>query len=476
MRLSVHRHAHAFLPQACKARDTATFSTRALMRHSIYLHIPFCTHRCAYCDFNTYAGQVTLIPAYVSALCRELEYIGERTPEDISVHTIFFGGGTPSLLSPDHVRLVLETIRTVFKVEDHTEVTLEANPGTLSATSLCLLRHAGINRISLGVQSANGEELRMLERTHNFGDVLVAFSAARKAGFDNLSTDLLFGLPEQDLATWQTTVRRVLELQPDHVSAYALTIEDGTPFGAWAQRGMLPIPDPDLAADMYEWLDEQLRLEGYLQYEISNWARDGHECLHNLQYWCAEPYLGFGAGAHGYAGCYRYSNVPGIQAYIDRLSPDAPSQGENNRSRAKSQSSMPTIEVAFPMSQAMMYSHRQSTEDDIADFMITGLRLTRRGIRTTEFQRRFGRELRDEFREEVEWLLQMGLLESIKMKTSSILTPSAIDREETSEVIRLSRRGRLLGNQVFKMFLRGDRSSQTHPGNLAEDSREPNSS
>jgi oxygen-independent coproporphyrinogen-3 oxidase len=255
-----------------------------------------------------------------------------------------------------------------------------------------------------------------------------------------------------------------------------LTIEDGTPFGAWAQRGMLPIPDPDLAADMYEWLDEQLRLEGYLQYEISNWARDGHECLHNLQYWCAEPYLGFGAGAHGYAGCYRYSNVPGIQAYIDRLSPDAPSQGENNRSRAKSQSSMPTIEVAFPMSQAMMYSHRQSTEDDIADFMITGLRLTRRGIRTTEFQRRFGRELRDEFREEVEWLLQMGLLESIKMKTSSILTPSAIDREETSEVIRLSRRGRLLGNQVFKMFLRGDRSSQTHPGNLAEDSREPNSS
>ena len=159
----------------------------------------------------------------------------------------------------------------------------------------------------------------MLERAHDFFDVINSVSWARAAGFDNLNLDLIYGLPEQTLQTWQTTVRRILDLNPDHISAYALTLEHGTPFGRWSKRGLLPLPDPDLAADMYEWASDAFESAGYFQYEISNWAKPNRECVHNLQYWRGLPYLGLGAGAHGYANGYRYSNVLRIKTYIDRL-------------------------------------------------------------------------------------------------------------------------------------------------------------
>ncbi len=207
------------------------------MRHSLYIHIPFCTHRCAYCDFNTYAGLEGLIPAYVEALCRELKLVGRQAPADCSVHTVFLGGGTPSLLSGKQVRRILDAIRRHFQLERGAEVTMEANPGTVAVRELTRMRGAGVNRISLGVQSANAEELRMLERTHNFGHVLNAVSDARRAGFTDLNLDLIYGLPEQALTTWKTTLERVLELHPEHISSYCLTLEHGTPFGRWAQRG-----------------------------------------------------------------------------------------------------------------------------------------------------------------------------------------------------------------------------------------------
>src|SRR5687767_8145708 len=238
---------------------------------SLYLHIPFCTHRCAYCDFNTYAGQEPLIPAYVDALCKEIEYVGTRAPEVhrdygeqsrsdsggvVEAHTIFFGGGTPSLLSPGQFESIFKSIRSNFTLTDDAEITIEANPGTVSYEDLLALRKIGINRISYGVQSSNTEELHMLERTHSFFDVIEAVSNARKAGFDNLNLDLIYGLPEQSLQTWQTTVKRILDLHPEHISAYALTLEHGTPFGRWSSRGLLPLPDLDLAAEMYEWASE----------------------------------------------------------------------------------------------------------------------------------------------------------------------------------------------------------------------------
>ncbi len=399
---------------------------------SIYLHIPFCKHRCAYCDFNTYAGQESLIPAYVEALIQEIESIGSHPNlPTFNVPTVFFGGGTPSLLSGTQFASVMSALSSAFNISADAEVTIEANPGTISPEKLESIHKAGINRISFGVQSSNTEELRMLEREHDFFTVIEAVSTARQAGFDNLNLDLIYALPEQTLESWQTTVKRVLELQPEHISAYALTLEHGTPFGKWADKGILPLPDPDLAADMYEWTMDYLQQSGYTQYEISNWAKQSSEggrrkadftCKHNLQYWRSLPYLGLGAGAHGYAGGYRYSNALRIKTYIDRLTAD----------------SQP-LTAAFPLTPATVNQHKQTLKDDISDYMINNLRLVQAGVADSDFRLRFGSGLMDVFPKEIEELIRDGLLEK---KTS-----------DGSEVFRLTRRGRLLGNQVFLRFV-----------------------
>jgi oxygen-independent coproporphyrinogen-3 oxidase len=424
---------------------------------SLYFHIPFCTHRCAYCDFNTYAGQEEMIPAYVEALCREVEFVGnqrkgQKDRGQGKVHTIFFGGGTPSLLMPNQFESIFKSVRDNFNLTDDVEITMEANPGTVSYENLLALREAGINRISYGVQSTNTEELRMLERVHDFFDVIEAVTSARKAGFDNLNLDLIYGLPEQTLQTWQTTVKRILNLHPEHISAYALTLEHGTPFGHWSAKGLLPLPDPDLAAEMYEWLSETLEANGYVQYEISNWAQINDEgrmindefttadssfiidhshlhlravqvsfqCRHNLQYWRGDPYLAFGAGAHGYANGYRYSNVLRIKTYVERLS--------NIESRMSN--------IQFPLSPVTVNHHKQSLQDDMSEFMMTGLRLTQEGVSEEEFQTRFGQSMRDLYGKEIDELLKLGLIERVK-----------------GEGVRITRRGRLLGNQVFMRFV-----------------------
>jgi oxygen-independent coproporphyrinogen-3 oxidase len=409
------------------------------MRHALYLHIPFCTHRCAYCDFNTYAGQAESIADYVTALCEEIHCVGRSASADLTVHTVFFGGGTPSLLSSSQLAAILAAIRGSFALTGDAEITLEANPGTVSLDDLRSMHSMGINRLSFGVQSANGEELRLLERTHDFLDVLNAVAGARRAGFGSINLDLIYGLPDQSMTTWQTTVRRVLDLQPEHISAYALTLEHGTPFGRWAERGMVASPNPDLAADMYEWLSAELEAAGYMQYEISNWAKPGHECRHNLQYWRGLPYLGLGAGAHGYAGGYRYSNVLGIKAYIARFEHSAePSAPEYCQARE--------FGNRFPMSAAAVNVHEQSRHEDIAELMITGLRLTREGVALAKFQRRYGTSLGDMYRGEIEELTAAGLLELSADSSPVAAGPGG-------QVLRLTRRGRLLGNQVFIRFL-----------------------
>ncbi|MBI5838745.1 MAG: radical SAM family heme chaperone HemW [Chloroflexi bacterium] len=425
---------------------------------SIYLHIPFCKHHCAYCDFNTYAGQEDSIPAYVEALIREINFVGRCITEPSNhqtielsnyrtIKTIFFGGGTPSLLSPAQFDSIFKAIRTNFNLLEDSENTIEANPGTVSLEALKQLRKIGINRISFGVQSANAEELRMLERAHNFFDVIEAVSSARKAGFDNLNLDLIYGLPEQTLPTWQTTLQRIVDLHPEHISAYALTLEHGTPFGRWSSKGMLPLPDPDLAAEMYEFAEEFLESNGYVQYEISNWAKRNAEvrvqnaesnsafdihhssfvCRHNLQYWQSLPYLAFGAGAHGYANGYRCSNVLRIKTYIERLA--------NHK--------LPITNFQFPLTPATVNHHRQTPRDEMSEFMITNLRLVKAGVTEAGFRSRFGRGLFDVYQKEIGELIQLGLLEY--KQTSEFL--------KNSEVLRLTKRGRLLGNQVFMQFI-----------------------
>src|SRR5258706_968099 len=432
--------------------------------YSLYFHVPFCTHRCAYCDFNTYAGQEEMIPAYVDALNREINYVGQQLKDHetsrlagnaTKVHTIFFGGGTPSLLSPLQFDSIFKSIHSAFDLTSDAEISIEANPGTVTEEALRQLRKIGINRISFGVQSANLEELRMLERTHDFFNVIEAVTSARKAGFDNLNLDLIYALPEQTLQTWQTTVQRILDLHPEHISAYALTLEHGTPFGRWAQKGMLPLPDPDLAADMYEWASETLETAGYVQYEISNWAKvnaevrmmndefnsafrilhSSFQCRHNLQYWRGLPYLAFGAGAHGYANGYRYSNALRIKTYIERIIQHSA-----------------FIIQPFPLTPAAVNQHKQTLQDDMSEFMMTGLRLTQEGISENEFQLRFEKPLREVYGTEIEELLKLGLIE---LANDSPLPMGRVpDRVEGLGMrARLTKRGRLLGNQVFMRFV-----------------------
>jgi oxygen-independent coproporphyrinogen-3 oxidase len=381
-----------------------------------------------------------MIPAYVDALCKEIEFVGWQSAQlsnnSTSVHTIFFGGGTPSLLSPKQFESIFKSIRNNFILSEDAEITIEANPGTVSYEDLLKLRKIGINRISYGVQSANMEELHMLERAHNFFDVIEAVTSARKAGFDRhsngLNLDLIYGLPEQTLSTWQTTLKRILDLHPEHISAYALTLEHGTPFGRWSSKGLLPLPDPDLAAEMYEWASESLEANDYVQYEISNWALDGQNatsdyqrlapsfaCRHNLQYWRSLPYLAFGAGAHGYAHGYRYSNVLRIRTYIERL--------------ANLETQVSNIE--FPLSPATVNQHKQTLIDDTSEYMLNNLRLVRAGVSDADYKSRFGTGVMDVYAAEVEELIRFGLLEG----------------DEKS--IKLTKRGRLLGNQVFLRFV-----------------------
>jgi len=255
-------------------------------------------------------------------------------------------------------------------------------------------------------------------------------TSARRAGYNNLNLDLIYGLPEQKMDAWQTTVKRILDLHPEHISAYALTLEHGTPFGRWASKGLLPLPDPDLAAEMYEWLGETLEANGYVHYEISNWAKPNHECSHNIQYWRGLPYLAFGAGGHGYANGYRYSNALRIKTYIERII-----NSESDRIKSK-----------FPLSPATVNQHKQTLQDDMSEYMVTALRLTLEGVSTQVFQIRFGASMQDIFGNEINELLKLGLIE--RHKSSSPNKGGSRD-----EGLRLTKRGRLLGNQVFMRFV-----------------------
>ncbi len=394
---------------------------------SLYIHIPFCRHRCGYCDFNTYANQQNLIEPYVNALCAEIAFPGLPSAEKMHVHSLYFGGGTPSLLSPSQVEKILKTIDQVFLFISPVEITLEANPGTLTSSYLRDLASLGINRLSLGVQSTNSAELRLLERQHTYDDVLQSIAWARQVGFKNLNLDLIFGLPEQKMVSWQRTVRLVTDLAPEHLSLYALTIEQGTPFGIWLERGLLSKPDLDQSADMYEWAMEWLPAKGWHQYEISNWAREDargihYACQHNLQYWRNLPYLGFGAGAHGYAAQVRTQNVVLPADFIRRFQDQPGAEG-----------------FGFPRTPATLSITVVDRDAEIAETMMMGLRLVNEGVSNQAFMERFGQSLEEVFDDPITRLSTQGLLEW--------------HQRGEDRCLRLTPRGRLLGNRVFVEFI-----------------------
>lgn len=373
---------------------------------ALYVHVPFCERRCIYCDFATYTGQEAQTPAYLRALDLEIARRsgGLGRPR---AHTVFFGGGTPSLLSPAQVGGVLDTLRVHFALDADAEVTLECNPGTVDLAALRGLRRVGVTRLSFGVQVLHDPTLAVLGRIHSAADALQAFSLARQAGFTEISGDLIYGLPDQTMELWQETLQGMIAADLPHLSLYALTPERGTPLYRALKRGELTVPVSDVMAEMYEHARAALAAHGYTQYEISNWARPGHHSRHNLAYWEQTPYLGFGLSAHSYFAGHRTANLRGLDGYITRLTA--------GRS--------PII-------------HNETVDLDRArsDGLILGLRLTA-GVDVADYRARYGAAPADLWPEEVAHLTALSLLEQVEGRLR--LTPAAY----------------LIGNYVWEKFL-----------------------
>src|SRR6266487_6338427 len=378
---------------------------------SLYLHIPFCHTRCHYCDFNTYAGILPLREPYVRALLTEIAMAGTfaQLPDGSPrrSRTIFLGGGTPSLLSVSQISRILDACFKNFAVDEDAEITLEANPGTLNQDQLAGLRAAGINRLSMGAQSFDAELLKTLGRIHSPKDITQALRNAYATGFTSINLDFMFGLPGQTMRHWQETLDQALTLHPEHLSLYSLIIEVGTPFYTWVGEGRITPGDEDLCADMYEYADERLQAEGYENYEISNWALAGHRSRHNLTYWQNLPYLGMGAGAHSYFGGKRFCNILDPQEYIKLLKKQQLPVAESE-----------TIYRVQEMSETAFLALR-----------------TAQGLHLPTFEERFAEPFTSFVGERLHRVEEAGLL------------------EQDESWLRLSKRGRLLGNEVFLQLL-----------------------
>ena len=378
---------------------------------ALYLHIPFCHTRCHYCDFNTYAGILPLREPYVRALLTEIELAGQLAQLTNGTRrrsrTIFFGGGTPSLLTVEQIKRLLKACCDAFDVDEEAEITLEANPGTLNREQLTGLHSAGINRLSLGSQSFDADLLHTLGRIHTPMEIEQAMYNARLAGFRSINLDFMFGLPGQTMQHWKSTLDRALALHPEHFSLYSLIVEEGTLFHTWVHEGRITPGDEDLCADMYEYADERLQAEGYMNYEISNWALPGYESRHNLTYWQNLPYIGVGTGAHSYFGGRRFSNVLDPQEYIQLL---------KKRQR-------PEVESEY-------IDRRQ----EMSETAFLGLR-TAQGLHLPTFEDRFDESFTQFAGRRLDLVDEAGLI------------------EHEQEWIRLSKRGRLLGNEVFLRLL-----------------------
>ncbi len=283
------------------------------MAHYLYIHIPFCLKKCIYCDFYSVSDGADLINSYVSALGKEVEL---RKGHINSLEAIYIGGGTPSILKVNDIAMTMDKLRSTGTINANAEINCEANPGTLTEEGIIGMIEAGINRISIGVQSLNDIELSLLGRMHNATEALAAFHAARKGGFRNISLDLIYGIPGQDINSWQRTLEKVVSLRPEHISTYELTPEKTTILYEKLDKGCLKLPDEDVVAEMYYMAIDLLKGYGYAHYEISNFALPGHECRHNLNYWNRGKYLGIGAGAHSFLDCRRIANVRDVKQYI----------------------------------------------------------------------------------------------------------------------------------------------------------------
>lgn len=386
----------------------------------IYIHIPFCQSRCSYCDFATSPYDRRAAERYVRAVTREVEAFQQQSPTEeqtpdptldpaLDVDTIYFGGGTPSLLTPAEVATILQAVHQRFRVQPGAEVTIEINPGTVTPDKLGELRRLGVNRASYGAQTFDDESLRRLGRTHTAEDVRSTFQCLSAAGFDNISFDLIAGLPAQTVAAWSGNLDQALMLCPAHLSLYLLEVHQGTPLARHIERGMWPAPCEDAAAEMYRLMVERARGAGYEHYEISSFCLPGHYARHNTKYWTGVPYYGFGCSAHSYDGQrLRWSNERNTGRYMELV--------EAGRS--------PTLERIELDAQAVE-----------SETIFLGLRLISRGVDLCDYERRFGVNLRQQHAAELRRLSEAGLI------------------EVSGDVMKLTGAGALLSNEVLSVFV-----------------------
>ncbi len=372
----------------------------------LYIHIPFCRQKCLYCDFPSWAGREGQMQMYVDALTAEIRAQGKRY-ENREVVSVFFGGGTPTALEIPMLAQLMQAIWESFRVTADAELTTEANPGTLSYEMAAALKKMGFNRLSMGVQAWQNSILHRLGRIHTIEEFLENYHAVRQAGFENVNVDLMFALPGQSMAQWQETVQQIAALKPEHISAYSLIIEEGTPFYESYRAGKLELVSEEMDREMYHWTVDTLAEWGYGQYEISNFAKVGRQSRHNRIYWQAEEYLGMGLGAHSYMDGKRFHNSYDLQKYIS----------------AKGDTSLLKEDIELI-----------TEADALAEFMFLGLRLTE-GVSFARFRQRFGKEMDTVYGKELQELTEMGLLL----------------RDESG--VRLSRRGIDVSNAVFERFL-----------------------
>ena len=369
---------------------------------SLYIHIPFCVRKCLYCDFPSFPGMDGMFEDYVRRLCREM---GEAAPsfQGIGVKSVFFGGGTPSILPPALMGRIMDKIMSAYDVNSDAEISMEANPGTLDAAKLREYKSMYFNRLSIGLQAWQDRLLERLGRIHSVGEFEDNFLQARDAGFKNINVDLMFSLPGQTLDDWQETLEKVIRLDPEHISAYSLIIEEGTPFFDMYEKGQITETDENTDRRMYYLAKEMLSDKGFRQYEISNFAKEGFECRHNITYWRTEEYRGFGLGAHSYVDGTRFHNSDDMKEYM--------------------------------AGGGRLDMEKLTPEEMQEEFMFMGLRMNE-GISREEFLKRFKTDITSVYGQEISELISEGLLTENKGRIS--LTDRGID----------------VSNQVFEKFIR----------------------
>lgn len=387
----------------------------------LYIHVPYCIRKCNYCDFLSFGGyQIDDYQEYFQSLFHEIRLNASGYSNKYYVDSIFIGGGTPSITESSLMRQLMKTVYDCFEVVRDSEITIESNPKTLDAEKLEAYLESGINRISIGAQSFNDELLNNLGRTHNTEDFLANYTLARESGFRNINLDLMFGIPGQTMPIWIGTLERAISLAPEHISFYSLQIEEGTIFESMYRDGSLNQAEEELDRDMYHSGVKLLKDNGYRHYEISNAAREGYQCRHNLKYWSMADYLGFGLGAHSFLEGVRFSNVTDLKEYMNI--------GRNLVSEDHRQISEQEV------SPYISWQHRNTKKESISEYLFTGLRKMQ-GIELSDFEQRFGNRLEGLYGDVLKKHLTAGLI------------------EEEDSYLRFTEKGIDISNRVLADFI-----------------------